>query len=230
MNDAGQAARPSFIAKLRYAVEHPAYVWLRLRGIVESRTGYDHRQWSRIAVYRELFKYVASLAPAKLTALEIAPGGDSSPWRGVGFREYHHVDYPAFDICSDRMARTFDVIIADQVFEHLRWPYRAARGVHAMLAPGGIFINLTPFLIRVHDAPVDCSRWTETGMKHLLAEAGFPIDAIKTGAWGNRECVIANLTKKGWAKFGWGRPLHNEPEFPVVIWAIAQRQAEALPC
>jgi hypothetical protein len=192
--------------------------------MIESRTGYEHRQWSRIAVYRDLFEYVGTLSPARLTALEIAPGGSSSPWRGLGFGEYHHVDYPEFDICSDRLDRTFDVIIADQVFEHLLWPYRAARGVHAMLVPRGRFINLTPFLIKVHQNPVDCSRWTETGMKHLLAEAGFPIEGIITGAWGNRECVIANLTGKRWAEFGWGRPLGNDPEFPVVVWAVAQRE------
>ena len=67
---------------------------------------------------------------------------------------------------------TFDLIIAEQVFEHLLWPYRAARNVHRMLRPGGSFLITTPFLVKIHPVPNDCSRWTETGMKHLLAEAG----------------------------------------------------------
>jgi len=46
----------------------------------------------------------------------------------------------------------------------------------------------TPFLIRLHDGPVDCSRRSETGLKYFLAECGFDIEKIKTGSWGNPEC------------------------------------------
>jgi hypothetical protein len=75
-----------------------------------------------------------------------------------------------------------------------------------MLAPGCHFLITTPFLIRRHDIPVDCSRWTELGMKHFLAECGFPIETIRTGSWGSRSCVKANF----------------KPNFPVSVWALAQ--------
>jgi hypothetical protein len=91
-----------------------------------------------------------------------------------------------------------------------------------MLKPAGHFINTTPFMIRVHENPVDCSRWTELGMKHLLAEAGFDIDKIRTGSWGNLACVRANLVTPTWARIGWGRSMRNESQFPVAVWAIAE--------
>jgi hypothetical protein len=58
-----------------------------------------------------------------------------------------------------------------------------------MLSVGGYFLDFlvtTPFLSPIDENPHDCSRWTEVGLKHLLAEAGFSIDKIVTGSWGNR--------------------------------------------
>ena len=209
--------------KIRYALLHPKYLGRRITDPIYRVTNYDHGQWSRVVLYRELFEYVRSINPGSLDVLEIAPGGPNSAWRALDFRRYESVDYPDFDICNDKLTEKFDLIIADQVFEHLLWPYRAARNVHAMLKDGGRFITTTPFLIRVHDVPVDCSRWTELGIKHLLAEAGFDLSKIKTGSWGNRACVVANLHPELWASFGWGKNLQNEREFPVAVWAIAEK-------
>ena len=113
------------------------------------------------------------------------------------------------------------VVIADQVFEHLPWPYRAVQNVYQMVKPGGYFLISTPFLIRMHAVPIDCSRWTETGLKHFLAEGGFPLEQTVTGAWGNRACVKANFTR--WARRGWFGSLRNEADFPVTVWALARK-------
>jgi SAM-dependent methyltransferase len=212
----------SLPAKIKYALANPDYLIRRVVGPIYAHTGYDQGQWARAAMYSVLFDEVAALG-CDLSVLEISPGGANSPWRALRYREYVGADYPDFDICHDRLDRQFDLIIADQVFEHLLWPYRAARNVHAMLKPGGHFINTAPFLIRVHENPVDCSRWTELGMKHLLAEAGFDIDRIRTGSWGNLACVRANLVSSGWARIGWGRSMRNQSRFPVAVWAIAKR-------
>jgi SAM-dependent methyltransferase len=179
---------------------------------------YDYGHWARTVMYRECFRLVRELDPARLDALEISAG---KVWKPLGFRSYAEANFPEFDVCSMTLPGRFDLIIADQVFEHLLWPYRAGRNVYSMLRPGGHFLVTTPFLIKVHDVPVDCSRWTELGMRHLLAECGFPIDGIRTGSWGNRACVKANFRR--WARRGWFKSLANEPEFPVSVWALARR-------
>jgi SAM-dependent methyltransferase len=212
----------SLAAKVRYALANPDYLLRRVVGPIYAHTGHDPAQWARAVMYSQLFDEVEAFGH-DLSVLEISPGGPNSPWRALRFREYVGADYPDFDICRDSLDQQFDLIIADQVFEHLLWPYRAARNVHAMLKPGGHFISTTPFLIRVHQNPVDCSRWTELGIKHLLAEAGFDIDKIRTGSWGNLACVRANLVAPGWARIGWGRSMQNEAQFPVAVWAIAER-------
>jgi hypothetical protein len=94
-----------------------------------------------------------------------------------------------------------------------------------MLKPGGHFMVMTPFLVRILEVPVDCSRWTETGMKHFFAECGFALDDIRTGAWGNRAAAKANLVS--WARVGWRRQFPNEPAYPRSIWALARKAAAA---
>jgi len=179
---------------------------------------YDYGHWARTVMYRECFKMVRELEPSRLEVLEVSAG---QVWRALGFKSFTEVNFPVFDLCSMTLPKTFDLIIADQVFEHLLWPYRAGKNAHAMLKSGGYVLITTPFLIKVHEVPVDCSRWTELGLKHLLAECGFPIGNIRTGSWGNRACIKANFG--GWARRGWFRSLANEPEFPVSVWALARK-------
>ncbi|MDJ0571724.1 MAG: hypothetical protein QNJ53_22145 [Pleurocapsa sp. MO_192.B19] len=182
-----------------------------------SSLGYDFDNWVRTIMNHECSKLLNELNPAQLNALEIS----GHKWSQIGFKSFTEVHYPEFDICKDCLPKTFDVIIADQIFEHLLWPYRAGKNVYEMLEPGGYFLITTPFLIRVHDFPIDCSRWTELGLKYFLAECGFPLEQIKTNSWGNRTCVKANFKK--WAHQGWFRSQHNELNFPVSVWALAQK-------
>jgi SAM-dependent methyltransferase len=185
-----------------------------------NAVGYDTTDWVRVVMYRDTFAFVQALGPAALDVLEISAGPQ---WRTrFPFRSFTPTTYPDFDICTDTLRRRFDLIIGDQVFEHLRRPAQAARNVYAMLKPGGHFIVATPFLVRVHKSPIDCTRWTETGLFCLLEEAGFPADLIRTKAWGNRACIKANL--EHWRKRGFFGSLKNEPEFPVMVWAFAQKR------
>ena len=184
--------------------------------------GYEATDWVRVIMYQRCFEFIRSLGPERLDVLEISAGPQ---WvRELTFGSYTGTQYPAFDICSQALPRQFDLIIADQVFEHLKWPYRAGSNVFKMLKPGGYFVVTTPFLVRVHEAPIDCSRWTESGLSYLLQECGFAADHIQTDSWGNRACVVGNF--KTWRKRGFFRSLANEPDFPVMVWAFAQKPPE----
>lgn len=186
--------------------------------------GYDTTDWVRVVMYRRCFELVRELGPANLDVLEVSAGPH---WkREFRFRSYLGTSYPEFDICADTLDRKFDLIIADQVFEHLKWPYRAARNVRSMLRSNGHFLVSTPFLLRVHASPIDCSRWTEDGLSHLLQEAGFPASGIRTESWGNRACAKANFHR--WRKRGFFGSLSNEPDFPVMVWALARADAESI--
>jgi 2-polyprenyl-3-methyl-5-hydroxy-6-metoxy-1,4-benzoquinol methylase len=155
-----------------------------------------------------------------MDALEIS--GDR--WARHGFRSYVSVNYPEYDVCKEPVPSSFDIIIAEQVFEHILWPHRAAKNVYAMLRPGGYFLVTTPFLQKIHEVPVDCSRWTETGLKYLLADSGFDLEHVQTWSWGNRAAAKRNMhPKKFPAYFPHISSLENDPLFPVQVWALARR-------
>jgi SAM-dependent methyltransferase len=173
------------------------------------------QHWARVVMDRETDRFVRSLDFGSLDVLEIS----GKKWGTFGFRSYRSVRYPEYDWCDRPLDETFDVILAEQVLEHVANPRAALRNARAMLNPGGVLVLTTPFLIRIHEAPIDCSRWTPLGLQHLLSECGFA--DVETGAWGNRRCVRANFSH--WVRYvPWRHSLRNEPNFPVVVWAFAR--------
>ncbi len=189
-----------------------------LRGPIRALTAADAEPWNRVVMNRETRALVKALPTGQMDALELS----GLSWSHFGFRSYRNADYPEYDVCAGPLDDRFDIIIAEQVFEHLLWPYRGGRHVFEMLRPGGYFLNTTPFLFPVHGAPFDCSRWTETGMRYFLAECGFPLDTTVTGSWGNRACVARYMIGRAPYR-AWKHSLANEPSTPVVVWALARK-------
>lgn len=136
--------------------------------------------------------------------------------------DYHSAEYPEFDICTDRLDDQFQIVIADQVLEHVRRPIEATRNIFAMTAPGGWAMVATPFLFRVHARPDDYRRWTPAGLKQLLVEGGFPAERVKVFAWGNRACARAHIGGSV-RDYGFWRDMSNDEEYPILVWAFAQR-------
>ena len=101
---------------------------------------------------------------------------------------YHALDLEpragatAGDICSDNLldelddwAASFDVVYSNNVFEHLRRPWVAARNVVGLLKPGGIAITVTQFAIRYHAVPHDYFRYSHEGIAALFEDAGAKV-------------------------------------------------------
>ena len=173
-------------------------------------------QWARQEMNAQTRALVAGLGSETFDVLEIS----GRSWKGRGFRSYRWVDYPAFDICERSLDESFHLIIAEQVFEHIRHPHRAAGNVLKMLHPGGAFLITTPFVLRYHPCPLDLWRWSAQGMKFFLEDCGF--ENVRTWSWGNRDCVVANLDT--WTAFDPSRhSLANDPKFPIVVWGLGER-------
>ena len=173
-------------------------------------------QWCRQTLNEALARTVAECTTAESSVLEIS----GEAWRDRGFGSYRSVEYPEFDICVDRLLERFDLIIAEQVFEHIRHPSWAARNVYRMLKPGGRFVISTPFLVRYHPLPTDYWRWTQPGLACLLEDAGF-VD-VHCDSWGNREVVIANLDE--WVDFdATAHQMDNDPDLPIQVWGVGTR-------
>lgn len=174
--------------------------------------------WCRIVMYEEAIKLMNEL-PADLNVMEIS----GQMWRDapLSWKSYEATSYPQYDVCKGQLEKSYDLVILDQVLEHVKYPDLALENVRGSLQPGGACFVSTPFMIRLHPAPLDLWRWSAEGLKIMLTSAGFPEEKIQIGSWGNRDCLIANLTR--WEVYDpISHSLANEPDFPVTVWALAR--------
>jgi hypothetical protein len=95
-------------------------------------------QWQRVVMNRAIDAHIASLDPATRTAAEIS--GEShadKPWQ-----QYTSLKYPDFDLCGPVADRgEFDVVICEQVLEHVVDPWGAAANLRELTVPGGHVID-----------------------------------------------------------------------------------------
>ncbi len=176
-------------------------------------------QWQRAILNAAVSRHIDSLGPAQLSAAEIS--GDAQA--GKPWRRFTSLNFPDFDLCAPLADHErYDVVICEQVIEHVTDPFKAAENLRDLCAPGGHVIVSTPFLIRVHELPMfamgDYWRFTPRGLRTLLERAGLTVDRVD--AWGNRRCVTGNFDV--WPSYRRWHSLRNEPDLPVQVWAFAR--------
>ena len=188
------------------------------------KIGLNLEHWERYPTYKIIKSELVKLNLKSFDTLEISAG---EYWReNYIFKSYEEFNYPEYDICGDvNIKKKYDFIIADNVWEHLKFPYKATRNIYNLLNKNGYFLVIVPFLIRVHNVPIDCTRWTEDGIRYFLYECGFELKNIYTNSWGNKECVKSNLRSDDtWTRIGFYKNLKNDKKFPVQVWALAQKK------
>lgn len=181
---------------------------------------------NRIVMNKSARKWMRRLDPPSLDVAEI-----SGKWgRSFDFKSYTAFRYPEYDICLDAPRGAegtpfkFDLVIANQVWEHLDRPYAATKNVRKMMRKGAHFFVAVPFYIPFHGAPVDCSRWSARGLKNLLIECGFDEEAIEAKQWGNRDAARRNMEPVWPPEYDPETDdLTDDPDFPILTWALAQK-------
>lgn len=181
---------------------------------------------NRIIMQKTSRRWLSELDLAAMEAAEVS----GKFGRRFAFKSYTRFRYPRHDICKGPYvddagkALDFDIVLANQVWEHLDRPYAATRHVLDMLRPGGYFWLAVPFFVPFHGDPVDCSRWSARGLTNLLIEAGFDEGRIRAGQWGNRHAARRNL-EGDWPPVYDPETddLTDEPDFPICAWALAQK-------
>ena len=183
------------------------------------------RSLNRVVMQKESRDWINSLGPERLDVAEL-----SGKWgETFTFRSYRALQFRKFDPCTGPLldetgkVMRFDLILANQVWEHVDRPHAATRNIYRMLRPSGWFWVAVPFFVPYHAAPVDCSRWTARGLKNLLIEAGFDEGRVQSFQWGNRHAAMRNLETPWPPSLRGDDDLTNDPDFPVVAWAMAQK-------
>ncbi|MBK8443139.1 MAG: methyltransferase domain-containing protein [Sphingobacteriales bacterium] len=89
-----------------------------------------------------------------------------------------------------------DIILSNQVLEHVIDPVQAVQEKFRILKSGGIYIGSVPHLSPVHLEPYDFRRFTDLGVKQLLENAGFI--NIKIEGSGGIYTAIALILSMDW--------------------------------
>jgi SAM-dependent methyltransferase len=182
--------------------------------------------WQRIVMDEAVDAFIESLDPTRLEAAEISGKVHKDrPWAS-----YTSLSGPGFDLCEplqrDQVGR-YDIVICEQVLEHVVDPWGAARNLRRLSRPGGHVVVSTPFLVRIHELPEigmkDYWRWTPQGLELMLENVGLVVDEV--GSWGNRTCVWGNFD--AWPGVRRWHSMRNEPDLPVQVWAFAHNPGRA---
>jgi SAM-dependent methyltransferase len=131
-----------------------------------------------------LYKFLAeqfSRVPGNSTVLTVGSGGEVNKLldryaKATGFKvtsldiDPKRLPDVIGDACNCPFAdNAFDAVVVSEVLEHLHTPPDALASIHRILKTDGLLILTTPFILPMHDRPYDYFRFTEHGVKLLLA-------------------------------------------------------------
>lgn len=128
--------------------------------------------------------------------------------------------YPEIDIQALPFSdASFDAVVADQVLEHVRNPFKAINESTRVLRPGGMLIYTTCFLNPVHCYPIDWWRFSPDALRGMVDG----LEVIDCGGWGNRSALLFVFMglRNHLIPLHPDHPLHriavhNDPEYPIT--------------
>jgi len=140
----------------------------------------------RQANWRFIEQQVAKLKPDSLI-LDVGAGrGDFAEalkdYCSIALEVY---PYPEVDVVCDltqenpfKPAR-FDAILLLNVLEHVYDTHALIRTLASLLKPGGILIVAVPFMVKLHQVPVDYVRYTHFALQRLGEEHGLQVEHLE---------------------------------------------------
>lgn len=106
---------------------------------------------------------------------------------------------------------SLDSILCTEVLEHVPDPLAVWREFYRVLRPGGKVLLTTPMYWPAHELPYDFHRFPEHGLRHLICESGFELEAIiprggPRAFWGQVTMhVMQPLFPFKWQRSVWNR-------------------------
>lgn len=156
----------------------------------------------------------------------------------LGRERVDHVaaTYPEYDIeeLTGVPDHSIDILVADQVLEHVQRPWKAAAEIARVTARGGVAVVATPGLYPVHPSPLDCWRIMPDGYRVLFP--GELWELLVMDSWGNQERVGWEYLHNG--GFPYGPPVTTveaatqQPYYtagtdgrcPLQLWWVGRRR------
>lgn len=195
-----------------------------MTNIIESEV---HRDYFRATMYSELAEHFLERPLIPGVGVEFGGGSNhiiQGMCHGTAFTE---LPYPQYDITNKDSWMDSDIVIADQVLEHVREPWKvfecASQSVKQAL------IITVPFLLKIHCCPGDFWRMTPECIRSMGQSAGF--SDIYIDSWGTASAVYwvnhywdTWRMKEAVPEAEWRAALiENDVENPIMIWAVLRK-------
>lgn len=117
-------------------------------------------------------------------------------WTGVDMQAGDNVDCVAdLECLPGEWAGRFSGVLCSEVLEHVRRPQAALGEIRRVMRPGAALIVTTLTAFPIHGFPDDFRRWTESGLKAELEDAGFA--GIRTERAGNVRFSLNDHGERG---------------------------------
>lgn len=129
--------------------------------------------------------------------------------------------YPEVDLVCDLSASSplrpssFDAVLLMNVLEHVYDGRLLLKTLAAILKPGGVLLIAIPFMVKMHQVPVDFARYTHFALQRMSVEQGLlvealegfydPISLLGEGLGNLKNAVLPEM--RGWRRYA-GRALH----------------------
>jgi len=168
--------------------------------------------------------------PLKGKILAISGIGNFYPLIDMRNVELTEVDYPEVDMQKLPFEeRRFDVVISDQVIEHLEDPKEAIKESYRVLNNGAIAIHSSCFINYIHRCPKDFWRFSPDALRYLCQDFS---EILYCEGWGNRVAILLCFLGERFRfmripEIKWSiRRLiatYNEEGYPIVTWVVAKK-------
>jgi len=107
--------------------------------------------------------------PPKTTYESLEMGEDAkTTWMGDITQTNEHIE-----------ANRFDLIVCTEVLEHCGQPFAAMSELYRLAKPGGFVAISVPFNFRIHGPLPDCWRFSEHGLRALVATVPFQLVSLE---------------------------------------------------
>jgi SAM-dependent methyltransferase len=135
----------------------------------------------------QFIEKTARLLPAKAEVLDVGAGrGDFKPiFANHSYLGLDIYPYPEIDLAVDLIElcpfkeESFDLVVLANVIEHI-YDYRAIMTqVANLLKPGGRILVTVPFLLKLHQEPVDYHRYTRYALAQLADDLGLQVETLE---------------------------------------------------
>ena len=201
--------------------------------------------WIRTLYYNavtEICEELFSATSDRLLVLEYAQVGGIIP---IIISEFAPMSlrlapYPEYDIQEEGQFQPgmFDVVIADQVLEHVPYVMKAVKQCVNICKSGGYLFFGTPWQYPYHPAPKDFWRISRDAYQMMFDE--FGVETIEIDGWGHKEALIFGHQTDGFlravddegelvrtvaqAEEAGLFEVENDPDHAIEIWAVGRKK------